>query len=102
MARVSVGDFQVTVVRAGVYWWDGGSFFGVVPKTLWSKKLPADERNLVSLAFNCYIVETGDHTVLIETGGGNNMDDRARERMRLPAKLDPLPEIIDRHGIDPL
>jgi hypothetical protein len=81
---VAVGDFQVTLVRAGVYYWDGGAIFGVVPKTLWSRQLPADERNLVPLAFNCYVVETGSHTVLIETGGGDKMDARAKERMKLP------------------
>ena len=101
MSRISVGDFQVTLVRAGVYYWDGGAFFGVVPKTLWSKQLPADDRNLVPLAFNCYVVETGEHTVLIETGGGDKMDVRARERMKLPAELDPLDELIAREGIDP-
>lgn len=101
MTRIAVGDFQVTLVRAGVYYWDGGAFFGVVPKTLWSRRLPADERNLVPLAFNCYIVETGSHTVLIETGGGDKMDARARERMKLPASLEPLPDLIARQGIDP-
>jgi glyoxylase-like metal-dependent hydrolase (beta-lactamase superfamily II) len=101
MSRVTVGDFQVTLIRAGVYYWDGGAFFGVVPKTLWNRRLVADERNLVPLAFNCYVVETGGHTVLIETGGGDKMDARALERMKLAAPLDPLPETIARHGIDP-
>jgi glyoxylase-like metal-dependent hydrolase (beta-lactamase superfamily II) len=101
MSRVSVGDFQITLVRAGVYYWDGGAIFGVVPKTLWSRLVPSDELNLAPMAFNCYIVETGDHTVLIETGGGDKMDARARQRMKLPAQLDPLPEIISREGIDP-
>ncbi len=96
-----VGAFRVTLVRAGVYYWDGGAYFGVVPKTLWSTRMPADERNLVPLAFNCYVVETGAHTVLIETGGGDKMDLRARERMKLPAILEPLPEAIAKQGIDP-
>jgi glyoxylase-like metal-dependent hydrolase (beta-lactamase superfamily II) len=99
--RIAVGDFQITLVRAGVYHWDGGAFFGVVPKTLWSKRLPADEHNLVPLAFNCYVVETGSRTVLIETGGGDKMDSRARERMKLPADLAPLPDLISAQGIDP-
>ena len=101
MSRIAVGDFEITLVRAGVYHWDGGALFGVVPKTLWSKQFPPDERNLVRLAFNCYVVETGEHTALIETGGGDNMDDRARERMKLPPRLDPLPDVISKQGIDP-
>src|SRR5262249_24475839 len=101
MARVSVGDFRGTLVRAGVYHWYGGAFLGVVPKTLWSRRLHPDEHNLVRLAFNCYVVETGEHTALIEAGGGDKMDDRARERMKLPPHLDPLPVLISQQGIDP-
>jgi glyoxylase-like metal-dependent hydrolase (beta-lactamase superfamily II) len=101
MSRVAVGDFQITLVRAGVYYWDGGAFFGVVPRTLWSRQLPPDERNLVPLAFNCYVIENGEHTVLIETGGGDKMDDRARARMKLPERIEPLPEVIANQGIDP-
>ncbi|MEO7649967.1 MAG: MBL fold metallo-hydrolase [Bryobacteraceae bacterium] len=99
--RMTAGDFQITLVREGVYHWDGGAMFGVVPKTLWGTKFHADEQNRVALAFNCYIVETGAHTVLIETGGGNKMDDRARERMKLPAGSTPLPQVISAAGVDP-
>jgi len=101
MSRVCVGDFQITLVRAGVYYWDGGAVFGVVPRTLWGRRLPPDEQNLVPLAFNCYLVETGKHTALIETGGGAKMDHRARERMKLPERIETLPEFISKQGIDP-
>jgi len=96
-----VGDFALNLVRDSTYWWDGGAMFGVVPKTLWSRKTPADELNRVPLGFNCYLIRTGDHTILIETGGGDKMDPRARERTKLPPAADPLPEVIARHGIDP-
>lgn len=99
--RVALGDFELSLVRHSVYWWDGGAIFGVVPKTLWSRHAPADDLNRIPVAFNCYLVRTGRHTVLIETGGGDKMDERARERMKLPAELEPLPETLARHGIDP-
>lgn len=101
MSRATVGDFQITLARAGIYHWDGGAVFGVVPKTLWSKRLPSDERNLVPLGFNCYVIETGEHTVLVETGGGDKLDARARERMKLPDSLPPLPDMLASQGIDP-
>ena len=96
-----VGDFALTLVRDSIYWWDGGAMFGVVPKTLWSRHTPVDELNRVPLGFNCYVIRTGDHTILIETGGGDKMDARGRERAKLPPVPDPLPEVIARHGIDP-
>src|SRR5579871_6588538 len=86
-SRVSlqIGDVRITPVRAGSYWWDGGAMFGVVPKTLWSKHEPSDEQNRIEAGFNCFVVETGGQRILIETGGGVRHDERARERMRLPA-----------------
>src|ERR1017187_2710371 len=93
--RAQVGEFALTLVRDSTYWWDGGAMFGVVPKTLWSRKTAVDELNRVPLGFNCYLIQTGEHTILIETGGGDKMDPRARERAKLPPVPDPLPEVIE-------
>jgi glyoxylase-like metal-dependent hydrolase (beta-lactamase superfamily II) len=101
MSPAVLGDLEIHLIRAGTYWWDGGAFFGVVPKTLWSRKLPSDELNRIPAAFNCYLIRTGDHTVLLETGGGDKMEPRARERMKLPPVEEPLPAVIARHGFDP-
>ena len=94
---LTLGDFRITSVRAGSYWWDGGAMFGVVPKTLWSKQIPSDDQNRIEAGFNCFVVETGDQTILIETGGGTRHDDRARERMRLD-RLVPVAEALAAHG----
>ncbi|MDQ6705988.1 MAG: MBL fold metallo-hydrolase [Acidobacteriota bacterium] len=95
-----LGDFHIRLVRAGVYHWDGGAVFGVVPKTLWSRLAAPDELNRVPLGFNCYVVETGDHTVLVETGGGDRLDARMLHRLGMPRQLPSLPEILAEVGIE--
>jgi glyoxylase-like metal-dependent hydrolase (beta-lactamase superfamily II) len=97
---VQIGDFEVSLIRHGVHWWDGGAFFGVVPKTLWSKKCPADELNRIEAGFNCYLIRTGSKTILIETGMGDKRDARFRERMRVAAVTEPLSSVIDAGSID--
>ncbi|HEV2446697.1 MAG TPA: MBL fold metallo-hydrolase [Candidatus Sulfopaludibacter sp.] len=99
--RIVLGNFEVALIRDSVYWWDGGAIFGVVPKTLWSRHTACDELNRIPLAFNCYLIRTDDHTILIETGGGDKMDGRFRERTRLPAEREPMAAVVARHGIDP-
>ncbi len=100
-SSITRGDFEISLIRDSVYWWDGGVLFGVVPKTLWSRKTPADDSNRIPLAFNCYLIRTGGRTILVETGLGDKRDPKARERMRVPAVTDLLPTVIARHGIDP-
>jgi len=69
----SLGDYQLSIISDGTYFLDGGSFFGVVPKSLWSKKIAADERNLVRVGVNSLLVQTGKQNILIETGIGNKL-----------------------------
>ena len=61
---------------AGSLWLDGGAMFGVVPRTLWSRRTVADERNRIQLAMRCLLIETPSATVLVDTGLGNKDDAR--------------------------
>jgi glyoxylase-like metal-dependent hydrolase (beta-lactamase superfamily II) len=65
--------------------------FGVVPKTLWQRRMPADEDNRVLLGLNTLVVRTGSAVVVIETGIGNKQSAKMREIHRnqelLPASL---------------
>ena len=94
-----LGDVRITPVRAGSYWWDGGALFGVVPKSLWSRHAVPDDQNRIEAGFNCFVVETGDEKILIDTGGGVRHTDKDKERMRLH---DPpvLEEVLACHGFD--
>ena len=89
--RAHVGDAEITVCTDGTCRFDGGAMFGVVPKTLWSKKLPPDELNRVMLGLNCVVIRTAGKTILIETGFGNRIAPKLKTiyaiEERLPASL---------------
>jgi glyoxylase-like metal-dependent hydrolase (beta-lactamase superfamily II) len=50
--------------------------FGVVPKSLWQPKDPADENNMCSWAMRCLLVQHENRLVLIDTGMGNKQDEK--------------------------
>src|SRR6185503_10085547 len=100
-ATLVLGDVEITRISSGIHRWDGGAFFGVVPKTLWSRKAAADELNRIPVAFNSYHVRTPRHSILIETGCGDKPDARARERMAMPPEHVPLASVLRDHAIDP-
>jgi glyoxylase-like metal-dependent hydrolase (beta-lactamase superfamily II) len=87
MHRTTLGDFELTIVSDGTYFLDGGAFFGVVPKTLWSKKVTPDELNRLDAGLNSLLVRTGDKNILIETGIGNKLPDKLVQIYKQPAML---------------
>src|SRR5215469_5884443 len=87
MERISIGDFELTALSDGIYYLDGGAFFGVIPKTLWSRKVQADEKNRVQSGLNSVLIRTGEKNVLIETGVGNKLSDKMVQTFGQPAKL---------------
>ena len=77
--RATLGDFELTVLTDGSYYLDGGAMFGVIPKPLWEKRAPADEKNRILLGTNTVVVRDGKHTVVIETGIGNKLSPKQQE-----------------------
>ncbi len=66
------------LLRAGSFGLDGGSMFGVVPKTIWAKLVEPDKNNRIPLQTNCLLLDDGTHRVLIETGFGDKWSDKER------------------------
>lgn len=76
---MKLGGLQIDIVGGGEFRLDGGAMFGVVPKVLWEKKFPADEKNRIPLTTNCLLVRGKDFTALIEAGIGDKWDEKSRE-----------------------
>lgn len=87
MHRLTLGDFELSIFSDGTYPLDGGAFFGVIPKVMWSKKVSADDKNYVMAGLNSLLIRTGKQTVLVETGMGNKLSERMVKFYGQPAKL---------------
>ena len=67
---------KLYTINTGFFKLDGGAMFGVVPKALWNKLIPADENNLCNWAMRCLLVEIDDRLILIDNGIGTKQDER--------------------------
>ncbi len=74
-----IGRLTCHALEAGRQALDGGAMFGVVPKPLWQRRIPADERNRIPLALRCLLVEHEDGLVLVDTGLGNKEDEKFKD-----------------------
>jgi glyoxylase-like metal-dependent hydrolase (beta-lactamase superfamily II) len=103
-----IGDIMIHALDGGSQLLDGGAMFGVVPKPLWEKRIPADERNRIPLAMRCLLVETPDELVLIDNGAGNKesekftdiygIDNAATDPARYPTRIE---EALHQLGYSP-
>jgi glyoxylase-like metal-dependent hydrolase (beta-lactamase superfamily II) len=71
---IRLGDLELTPLLDGYFRLDGGAMFGVVPKPLWERRTPADERNRIQLATRPLLVHHGSSRLLVDAGIGNKMD----------------------------
>lgn len=67
---------ELHVIDTGFFKLDGGAMFGVVPKSLWSRKHAPDENNMCTWAMRCLLIEDGNRLVLIDTGIGNKQSEK--------------------------
>ena len=77
--RRKIGALTVHAIQAGGQRLDGGAMFGVVPKPLWEKRIPADERNRIQLGMRCLLIEHPSGLILIDTGAGNKENEKFKD-----------------------
>ena len=81
------------VIDTGHFKLDGGAMFGVVPKALWNRHQPADEKNRCTWAMRCLLIEAHGRVILIDTGMGNKQGDKFRSHFEPHGEGDLLASI---------
>ncbi len=69
-----IGGYTLNSVDTGRFALDGGAMFGVVPKPLWEKAHPADDRNRIAMAARALLLVGHGRTILVDTGNGDKYD----------------------------
>ena len=80
---IRIGDFSLTTLTDGNFRLDGGAMFGVVPKPLWQRRAPADEKNRIAMSMRPLLIErpgdghaAGVQRILIDAGCGDKMSEK--------------------------
>ncbi|MBI4463586.1 MAG: MBL fold metallo-hydrolase [Acidobacteria bacterium] len=94
------GDFEIIPLLDGYFRLDGGSMFGIVPRVLWEKKIPPDERHRIRLAIRCLLVRAGKRTLLIDSGQGNKQTEKFRDRYGVEQPVTLL-DALRQKGVQP-
>ncbi len=95
-----LGEWTLYAISDGLYRLDGGAMFGTVPKVMWEKIKPADERNRIDMCLSCLLAVRGNQKILIEAGIG----DKNPEKFKFIYGIDRITSIdeeLGRLGFEP-
>src|SRR5690625_2933200 len=71
MEQLKVGKATLTWLKGGVNFLDGGAMFGVVPKPLWTRRYPVNDKNQIELRTDPILIQLDGKNFLVDAGMGN-------------------------------
>jgi len=98
---MKIGCYDVELLNLGSLLIDGGAMFGVIPKTIWEKNYPADEKNRISMTMKSLLLISDDRIILIDTGTGNKYPAKVIDSYHLDDSFELLKNELGRFKITP-
>ena len=92
-----IGDWKLTVLETGDFRLDGGAMMGSVPKALWSKTNPADDKNRIDLSMRCLLLDDGKNLVLVESGIGDHYPTKFKEMFHIEQSSNALSDTLSKY-----
>ena len=91
--KITVGPYEICPIPTGIFGLDGGSMFGTVPKVLWEKSNPPDEKNRIPMEARALLLKSKDRNILIDCGNGHDFNAKYGEKLG--------PKFAEMYNIDP-
>lgn len=98
---MTIGPYTVYPIETGSFALDGGAMFGVVPKMLWEKTNPPDERNRIPMAARALLLIGGGRTILVDVGNGAKFNERLTSIYKIDVSRADLLSSLRSRGVAP-
>ncbi len=79
--HLQIGPYEVCPIPTGIFGLDGGAMFGTVPKVLWEKTNPTDEKNRIQMEARALLLKSSGMNILIDTGNGKDFVAKYGEKL---------------------
>lgn len=82
---MKIGIYEIYAVECERFALDGGAMFGTVPKVLWEKTNPADEKNRIEMSARAMLIRNlaDGKNILVDTGMGQKWEQKPREMFKI-------------------
>ncbi len=78
---------------------DGGAMFGIIPKPLWNKVSPSDDRNRIDLALRTLIIQFDDRVLAVDMGVGDYHDQQFCDRFDVRGVKNSIGVALEKIGL---
>jgi len=104
-----VGGYQALSIPTGIFGLDGGAMFGTVPKVLWEKYIPSDEKNRIPMQARALLLKGNQRNILIDTGNGGDFLQKYGEKLgnkfaslyNITKEAPNLVQMLAKHNVSP-
>jgi glyoxylase-like metal-dependent hydrolase (beta-lactamase superfamily II) len=79
--ELQIGDYQICPIPTGIFGLDGGAMFGTVPKVLWEKAIPPDDKNRIPMEARGLLLKGKNKNILIDCGNGHDFVAKYGEKL---------------------
>ena len=105
--KLKIGEYEICPVPTGIFGLDGGAMFGTVPKVLWEKTNPTDEKNRISMEARALLLKSPNRKILIDCGNGadfvakygEKLGGKFSEMYGMDASGPTLQKSLQKHGL---
>jgi glyoxylase-like metal-dependent hydrolase (beta-lactamase superfamily II) len=79
--QIKIAEYEILSISTGIFGLDGGAMFGTVPKVLWEKYIPSDEKNRIPMEARALLLKGKNRNILIDTGNGGDFKMKYGEKL---------------------
>jgi glyoxylase-like metal-dependent hydrolase (beta-lactamase superfamily II) len=97
----TIGPYTLHAIETGRFGLDGGAMFGIVPKPLWERRIPPDNRNRIPLHMRCLLLKGEERCILIDTGLGDKHDAKFADLFAVDHDTATLHDSLRAAGVGP-
>ncbi|MBH31236.1 MAG: MBL fold metallo-hydrolase [Candidatus Marinimicrobia bacterium] len=96
-----IGNFDVTTLITSRFGLDGGSMFGVIPKSIWDKNAAVDSDNRISLVTRSLLIRGDGRIILVDTGSGDKWDGKMKNILAIDPTETNITDTLAQHAVLP-
>jgi glyoxylase-like metal-dependent hydrolase (beta-lactamase superfamily II) len=98
---MKIGQYQLYSIETSEFALDGGAMFGIIPKPLWEKQAPADDKNRIAMVTRSLLLVSDDHKIIVDTGNGTKWQEKFKDIYRIELDKLNLEKSLSRYNFTP-